>query len=76
MAQNTLRFEERKKKPRFVLQMRKAVISNYFVFAEHGFVQHYGTGWKGDLALRYHIFVIPECFDLENAVGLEHGTSF
>lgn len=48
--------------------MGKFVVKMKSVFVGHGYVQNTGTGSKGDAAIRYHRYVIPEGVYLKDVV--------
>lgn len=56
--------------------MKEVTIPKYSVFIGHVFVFPAVAWWKGQQALRYHIYVFPEDTDLKDAEAILNGTSF
>lgn len=59
-----------------MLQMKEVLTSRISVIMVDGFLQNAGVGWRGDCALRYHLYAIPEGTDLYVAAAFVCGISF
>lgn len=53
-------------------KMQDFFIKKKSVFVEHGYVQHVGSGWERDAALRCHTYVLSEGTDLKYAVSFSY----
>ena len=42
----------------------------------HGYFQHAGVGWKGNHALRYHMYLIPDDIQMKDYVYYAYNRSF
>lgn len=62
------------------LKLEQVVIFKFSTFVRHRHIQCAGAGWKGaragwarDHSLQYHMYLIPQCCDLKDAVAFVHG---
>lgn len=68
-----------------ILQMEEITLPPYSVFAGHGYLQHGGAGWRGELddsgnvkyghELRFHTYVVPHDHYLPDIIAFGYGWS-
>lgn len=65
-----------KKKLSQLFRIKEVEISQFPVFIGYGHLQYERYGWRGLHGLRYHSYLIPAIYELNDAVALAQGVSF
>ena len=68
--------EETRKTISAGLVLNETTIPPYSVFVGHGYFQHAGVGWRGNHALRYHMYFIPNEIQMKDSVYYAYNRSF
>ena len=58
------------------LVLNEITIRPYSVFVGHLYFQHAGVGWRGNHALRYHMYLIPDDIQMKDFVYYSYNRSF
>lgn len=55
-----------------LLTLEPVVLPPHSVFVGHGYLQHAGAEYLGQVNLRYHVYLSPEDLDLQDSISFAY----